>query len=247
MQIRDIDELTVILGSNTKYFTDEELATLDDAIANVSLVRCDACGRFITQGYHFSTDGSDYCSAECRRTAIDDKDYFLLAYGLGDDDLPMSKDKMPLDEVISFAETHGNQDDDDAYFTGWEEVDPNLVAKLNFYIAPRFVFDKGDRHVELTAEEAEAVAHAYNRREVDGYISDFRDTLDDDNEEDRAILDFLDRPMRRDELVNAFADTIYSELLVASDDADNAMLTGMLHGLFRKWIDDIKAHGEVIR
>lgn len=247
MQIHDIDELTDILGSNTKYFTDEERAALDDAIANGSLVRCDACGRFITQGYHFSTDGSDYCSAECRRTAIDDKDYFLLSYGLGDDDLPMSKDKMPLDEVIAFAETYGNQDDDDAYFTGWEEIDPNLVAKLNFYIAPRFTFDKGDRHVELTSEEAEAIAHAYIRREVDGWVSDFRETLDDDNEDDKAILDFLDRPMKRDELVDSFRESIFSELLVASDDAENAMLTKMLHELFRRWIDDIKENGEVIR
>ena len=245
MQIRDIDELTNILGNNTNYFTESELA-LDDAIANGSLIRCDACGRFITQGYTFG-DGTDYCSDECRRTAIDDKDYYLTAYGFDADDLPMSKDKMTLQEVIAFAEANGNEDSDYAYFTGWEEVDPNLVAKLNSYVAPHFVFDKGDRHIELTAEEAEAVAHAYMRRNVDAYISDFRDTLDDDNEDDRAILDFLDRPMKRDELVDSFRESIFSELLVAVDDAENAMLTGMLHGLFRKWIDDIKENGEVIR
>ena len=246
MQIHDPDMLADILGSNTKYFTESELAALEKAIENFSLIRCDACGRFIAQGYTFG-DGTDYCSDECRRTAIDDKDYYLLAYGLDADDLPTSKEKMTLQEVIAFAEANGNEDSDYAYFTGWEEVDPNLVAKLNSYVAPHFVFDKGDRHIELTAEEAEAVAHAYTRREVDGWVSDFRDTLDDDNDEDRSILDFLDRPMRRDEPVNSFRESIYDELLAASDDADNAMLTGMLHGLFRKWIDDIKTQGEVIR
>ena len=246
MQIHDPDMLTDILGSNTKYFTESELAALEKAIENGSLIRCDACGRFITQGYTFG-DGTDYCSDECRRTAIDDKDYYLVAYGLDADDLPTSKDKMTLQEIIAFAEANGNEDSGYAYFTGWEEVDPNLIAKLNAYVAPRFTFDKGDRHVELTAEEAEAVAHAYTRREVDAYISDFRDTLDDDNEEDRAILDFLDRPMRRDELANSFKESIFSELLVAVDDADNTILTRMLHELFRKWIDDIKENGEVIR
>lgn len=246
MQIRDIDELTDILGANVKYFTADELAAIDKAIENFSLVRCDACGRFITEGYTFG-DGTDYCSDECRRTAIDDKDYYLLAYGLDADDLPMSKDNMTLHEVIAFAEANGNEDSDYAYFTGWEEVDPNLVAKLNFYIAPRFVFDKGNRHVELTSEETKAITAAHLRREVDRWVFDFRDSLDNDNDEDRAILDFLDRPMSRDELVNSFRQSIYDELLVASDDADNAMLTGMLHGLFRKWIDDIKENGEVIR